>query len=32
MQWLKECEEGEMLTKDEFNDEFDKWMMATRGR
>lgn len=30
--WLKECEDGELLTKEEFNEEFDQWMTTTKGR
>jgi hypothetical protein len=30
--WLKECEDREMLTKEEFNEEFDQWMTTTKGR
>ena len=29
--WLKECEDGELLTKEEFNEEFDQWMTTTKG-
>lgn len=29
LKWLRDCEEGEMMTKDEFTNEFEKWKMKT---